>query len=96
MRRFAAPLRLATLASAPPRSGAPSSKCNPCGDHQVLPMRCPDSESRPTVGSNPQSAIRNPQSSFGSTEGMCSPHGLHRVITAWVTLFGTNALEKEL
>src|ERR1035441_784914 len=38
MRRFAAPLRLATLASAPPRSGAPSSKCNLCGGHQVLPM----------------------------------------------------------
>jgi len=34
--------------------------------------------------------------SHGSTEGMCSPHGLQRVITAWVTLRGTNALEKKL
>jgi hypothetical protein len=48
MRRFAAPRRLATLASAAPRSGAPFSKCNPCADHQVLPMRCPDSTARPT------------------------------------------------
>src|SRR5438128_5399822 len=38
--RFAAPLRLAALASAAPRRGLrPPHLCNPCGEEEVLPMR---------------------------------------------------------
>ena len=47
MLRFAASLRLATLASAPPRSGAPTAKCNPTGGDEVLPMRWGDSKLPP-------------------------------------------------
>ena len=42
------------------------------------------------------SATLIPKSDGGQRSGMCSPHGLQRVITAWVTLRGTNALEKKL
>ena len=81
MRRFAAPLRLATLASAPPRSGAVSSKCNPCGD-QIPNLALPGWKIR-----NPQSAIRKPQSSHGSNlacrsqdGSAASPHRSGRLI----------------